>query len=291
LTQALTFVATANAISYCKAKPVFIDSDKENLGMSSISLQEFLDRFAVMRDDGYCYNKISDKKIKACVPMHTFGHPVKIDVIKNICLKYNIALVEDSAESLGSYYKRVHTGLYGDLGILSFNGNKTITTGGGGMIITNDETLAKRAKHITTTAKVPHPFEFYHDEIGYNYRLPNINAALGCAQMEKLPEFLANKRETAQEYIGLFDALEMHFVREPQNTEANYWLNAVLLKNKEERDLFLEMTNKAGVMTRPAWKLMNELPAFKECTFVSLDVAQDISNRLVNIPSSVRIKK
>ena len=237
ITQPLSFIATCNAISYCGATSVFVDVDRDTMGLSPASLLAFLKEHTEQKQ-GACYNKITGKKIAAVVPMHTFGHPCRIDEIASICSQYNIALVEDAAESLGSYYKGQHTGTFGQISAFSFNGNKTITTGGGGMIITDDEVLAKRAKHITTTAKVPHLYEFIHDEVGYNYRLPNINAALGCAQMETLDEILNNKRELALAYEKFFADKDINFVKEPENAKANYWLNAVILQNRKTRDEF-----------------------------------------------------
>lgn len=288
ITQALTFVATCNAISYLDAVPVFVDVDKETLGLSEVALQEFLEEHAEMRD-GVCYNKTSGRRIGACLPMHTFGHPVKLDEIKKVCDKYNLTLVEDAAESVGSYYKGTHTGNVGLLSAFSFNGNKTITCGGGGMIVTNDEKLAKYAKHLSTVAKTPHPYEFYHDEIGYNYRMPNINAALLVAQLEQLDSVLENKRETAEAYQKLFEGIDdIEFVTEPKHGRSNYWLNAVQLADKETRDEFLKYTNSKSVMTRPAWILMNELPAFKDCQAGDLSNSRFLADRLVNIPSSVK---
>lgn len=289
LTQALTFVATANAISYTKAHPIFIDSNLTNLGMCEVSLLEFLASNTEMRNDGFCYNLKSGRKIKACVPMHVFGHPVHIEKIIDICAKYNITVIEDAAESLGSFYKEQHTGTFAKLGVLSFNGNKVITCGGGGMILTNDEQLAKRAKHITTTAKMPHAYEFYHDQIGFNYRLPGINAALAVAQMESLAEFVSNKRETAKLYEEFFAKKGIKFISEPAESKSNYWLNAIWLNSATERDAFLKESNANGVMTRPVWKLMTELPAFKDYDRTSLENAEKIAAAIVNIPSGVRI--
>ncbi|MGC9007365.1 MAG: LegC family aminotransferase, partial [Sulfurihydrogenibium sp.] len=288
ITQPLTFVATCNAIAYCKAHPVFVDVSLQTLGMSAESLEHFLKNYTEIKKDGCCYNKITKRKITACVPMHTFGHPCEIDKIVELCNHYNITVVEDSAESLGSFYKGKHTGTFGKIGILSFNGNKIITTGGGGMIITNDEKIYKKAKHITTTAKVPHPYEYFHDEVGYNYRMPNLNAALGLAQMQQLPEFLQEKRKIANLYEEFFKSIEnVKFVKEPPNAKSNYWLNAVLLNSKEERDKFLEETNKNNVQTRPAWQLMYHLPMYKNCFKIDTPNAEYISERLVNIPSGV----
>jgi len=288
ITQPLTFVATCNAISYCNATPVFVDVDRDTMGLSPESLLSFLQTQTIQKD-GVCYNQTSGKKITAVVPMHTFGHPCRIDEIASICNMYNIALIEDAAESLGSYYKGKHTGTFGKLAAFSFNGNKTITTGGGGMIITDDEALAKQAKHLTTTAKVPHPYEYIHDEIGYNYRLPNLNAALGCAQMEILDVILKNKRELAKQYNHFFTTENIDFVKELEGTKVNYWLNAVVLKDKKQRDLFLKETNENGVMTRPIWSLMNRLEMFKTCQSTDLSNALWLEERVVNIPSGVKL--
>ena len=288
ITQPLSFIATCNAISYCGAKPVFVDVDIDSMGLSPESLLVFLQEQTQQRADG-CYNKTTGKRISAVLPMHTFGHPCRIDEIAVICEQYNIALVEDAAESLGSFYKNKHTGTFGRIGAFSFNGNKTITAGGGGMIVTNDEVLAKRAKHITTTAKVPHTYEFIHDEIGYNYRLPNINAALGCAQMEILAVILENKRELALAYEHFFEGNDIKFVKEPELAKANYWLNAVILENKKTRDEFLKVTNDAGIMTRPIWQLMNRLEMFQSCQAGDLTNAYWLEERVVNIPSGVRL--
>lgn len=287
ITQPLSFIASCNAISYCRAKPVFIDVDKDTMGLSPESLLIFLIEHTEQRDDG-CYNKITNKRISAVLPMHTFGHSCRIDEIAMICDQYNIVLVEDAAESLGSYYKDRHTGTFGQISAFSFNGNKTITTGGGGMIVTNDKVLAKKAKHLTTTAKIPHRYEYRHDEIGYNYRLPNINAALGCAQMETLELILSNKRELAELYKNFFEDTEIDFIQETADSRANYWLNAVVLENKEERELFLETTNEAGIMTRPIWQLMNRLEMFKDCQVEDLTNSYWLEERVVNIPSGVR---
>ncbi len=288
ITQPLTFIATCNAISYCNATPVFVDVDRDTMGLSPESLRSFLETQTVQKD-GICCNRTTGKKITAVVPMHTFGHPCWIDEIAALCDTYNIALVEDAAESLGSYYKGRHTGTFGRFGAFSFNGNKTITTGGGGMIVTDDEALAKHAKHITTTAKIPHPYEYIHDEIGYNYRLPNLNAALGCAQMETLDAILGNKRELAGKYRDFFEKEAIDFVSEAEEAKVNYWLNAVVLKDREQRDLFLKETNDNGVMTRPIWRLMNKLDMFKRCQSTDLSNALWLEDRVVNIPSGVRL--
>jgi len=287
ITQPLTFIATANAIAYCNAKPIFVDVDRDTLGLSAEKLKTFLEESTFINEKNECINKKTNRVIKACVPMHTFGHACKIDEIINICDKYNIAVVEDSAESLGSYYKGQHTGTFGKVGIFSFNGNKIITTGGGGMIVTNDEVLAKRAKHITTTAKIPHPYEYIHDEVGYNYRLTNLAAALGVAQMESLEFFIEKQRNLAEKYQEFFKDLEIEFMTEPQNSVSNYWLNAVILKDRETRDEFLKYTNDNGVMTRSIWRLMNKLDMFKDAQCGDLSNAEWLEDRVVNISSSV----
>jgi perosamine synthetase len=286
ISQALTFIATCNALSYTGAHPVFIDVDRDTMGMSPQSLRDFLLSHAEKRD-GSAWNKTTGRRIAACVPMHTFGLPCRIEEIAAICAEWNIALVEDAAESLGSYVGVQHTGTFGVFGTLSFNGNKVITTGGGGMIITDDEALAKRAKHITTTAKIPHPFEFVHDDIGYNYRLPNLNAALGCAQMERLPWMLQLKEKIANQYRAFFEPLGVRMASPLPSCNANNWLNAIVLANKVERDAFLTYTNEHGVMTRPIWRLMSELDMFKHCQNDGLENSRWLEERVVNIPSSV----
>ena len=253
LTQALTFIATCNAISYIGAHPVFIDVDKSTMGLSPDAMGDWLAKNAELRN-GECFNKNTGRRIKACVPMHTFGHPVRIEEIAAICSEYHIELVEDAAESVGSRYKGIHTGLFGKVGALSFNGNKTITTGGGGMLLFRDEELGALAKHLTTQAKVPHRWEFKHDYVGYNYRMPNINAALGCAQLEHLDEFISDKRATASAYADFFRNYKgIDFFLEPPNAFSNYWLNAVILKDRDTQQVFLQETNDNGVMTRPIW--------------------------------------
>lgn len=287
ITQPLTFIATANAISYCGANPIFLDVDTDTMGLSPNSLRRWLEENALRTTPGNPpINKTTRKRISACVPMHTFGHPCRIDQIVEICDEYNIPVVEDSAESLGSYYKGKHTGLFGRIGVLSFNGNKVLTTGGGGMLLFTDELLAAKAKHLTTQAKIPHPWEFTHDSIGYNYRMPNINAALGLAQLEQLPLFLQSKRTIADAYKSFFLQLGIKFFEEPTSSISNYWLNAILFDNNEERNAFLKFSNENKVMTRPAWTLMNELEMFKNCEVDNLDNAKAIANTLVNIPSS-----
>ena len=289
LTQALTFIATCNAISYIGAHPVFIDVDKSTMGLSPDALKEWLVKNAEVRN-GQCYNKQTGRRVKACVPMHTFGHPVRIEVIANLCEEYHIELVEDAAESIGSLYKGKHTGTFGKVGAISFNGNKTITTGGGGMMLFNDEKLAAHAKHLTTQAKVSHRWEFRHDHIGYNYRMPNINAALGCAQLENLDKFIASKRQLALEYAEFFKNVDdIQFFTEPEDTFSNYWLQAVILKDKDAQQAFLQQTNDNGVMTRPIWELMNRLPMFEHCENDGLENTIWFADRVVNIPSSVRL--
>ncbi len=290
ITQPLSFIATCNAISYIGASPVFVDVDLDTMGLSAQKLKLYLHEFAVKKADGFSYHKITNQKIAACVPMHTFGHPCRIDEIAQLCHEFNIALIEDAAESIGSYYKNKHTGTFGLLGTFSFNGNKTITCGGGGAIVTNDEALAKRAKHLTTQAKVPHRWEFVHDEIGYNYRMPNLNAALMCAQLEQLTDFVENKRNLANSYQHFFSTMDIKFMLEPSEAKSNYWLCAILLKDKTTRDEFLQFTNDHGVMTRPVWALMNKLVMFKEALHGNLDNACQLEDGLVNIPSSVRLK-
>ena len=287
ITQSLTFVATCNAIRYCNAKPLFIDVDKTTLGLSPESLENFLQQNTEIRDDGFCWNKSSNKKILACIPMHTFGFPVKLERIKNICDQYNVTLVEDAAESLGSLYKNMHTGSIGKLAALSFNGNKIITTGGGGMILTNDDELAKKAKHITTTAKLTHSWAFNHDEIGYNYRLPNLNAALGVAQIELLPEYLKNKRKIANTYQKWGKEHGIEFISEPADTKANYWLNVAVMQDKQHRDQIIEETNSRKVMTRPAWTPMHQLTMNKDCQKSELVNTEWLADRIINVPSSV----
>ncbi|MBQ2541663.1 MAG: LegC family aminotransferase [Paludibacteraceae bacterium] len=289
LTQALTFIATCNALSYIGAHPVFLDVDLETMGLSPDAVKEWLAKNAEIRNN-QCYNKRTGRRVKACVPMHTFGHPVRLDELVAVCEEYHIELVEDAAESIGSLYKGKHTGTFGKIGALSFNGNKTITTGGGGMLLFNDEELGAYAKHLTTQAKIPHRWEFRHDHIGYNYRMPNINAALGCAQLEHIEEYVADKRATAAAYRDYFSRMDgIEFFVEPENTRSNYWLNAVLLPNREEQQAFLQYTNDNGVMTRPIWELMNRLPMFEHCETDHLTNTQMFADRVVNIPSSVRL--
>ncbi len=292
ITQPLTFVATANAIAYCDAQPVFLDVDTDTMGLSPHALLTFLDtQTHVNSSTNQCINNATNRPISACLPMHTFGHPCRIDEIVDICDSYCIPVVEDAAESLGSYYRNKHTGTFGKIGTLSFNGNKIITTGGGGMLLFNDEHLAKYAKHLTTQAKVTHPYEFVHNEIGYNFRMPNINAALGLAQLEKIQDFLESKHKIAALYNDFFKGTSITYVIEPSGSVSNYWLNCILFEKRFQRDEFLEYSNSNGIMTRPAWKLMNELPMFQNCQTVEISNSIDLADRLVNIPSSVIIKR
>ena len=286
ITQPLTFVGTCNPISYCNATPVFVDVDKDTMGMSPVALESFLKANAIVKNQ-QCVNKSTGNIIKACVPMHTFGHPCRIDEIQRICQQWHITLIEDSAESLGGFYNGQHTGTFGELGVISFNGNKIITSGGGGCILTNNEELAKKAKHITTTAKEPHKWEYTHDMVGYNYRMPNLNAALIVAQLEQLNGFLKSKRLLAKSYEKFFKGSDTQFVSEPENSKSNYWLNSIVLKDKDQRNLFLDETNSQGIMTRPIWTLMNTLPMFKKSQCGNLTNAEWLEERVVNIPSSV----
>ncbi|RTE86070.1 MULTISPECIES: LegC family aminotransferase [Gammaproteobacteria] len=287
ITQALTFVATCNALHHMGAEPIFVDVSKVSLSLCPKALDEFLTENAIRDEDG-CFFKSDRRRISAVVPMHTFGHPAELDELVVVCDKWNITLVEDAAESLGSFYKGKHTGTIGDFGALSFNGNKIITTGGGGMVLCKDLEQGKRTKHVTTTAKVPHPYEFLHDEPGFNYRLPNLNAALGCAQMERLELFLAEKRALAQHYKEFFADGNYHFVEEPSYGVSNYWLNAIVCESEEERDNLLLNTNEQGVMTRPIWKLMHRLPMFASAHTDDLINSLYFEQRLVNLPSSPR---
>jgi perosamine synthetase len=286
ITQPLTFVATCNAISYCNANPIFIDVDKDTMGMSPVALEFFLKANATV-ENHQCINKSTGKIIKACMPMHTYGHPCRIHDIQKICKKWNITLIEDSAESLGSFYNDQHTGTFGDVGVISFNGNKIITSGGGGCILTNNEELAIKARHLTTTAKEPHKWNYTHDMVGYNYRMPNLNAALIVAQLEQLDTFLKSKRLLAKSYKKFFKNGDIKFVSEPENSQSNYWLNSIILEDLNKRNLFLEETNSLGIMTRPIWTLMNKLPMFKESQCGDLTNAKWLEERVVNISSSV----
>lgn len=310
ITQAFTFIATANAISYTGASPVFLDVDRETLGLSPKAVRKWLEENVdlhesvtghrspvtgnelnersrkVVKSCGRAVNKKTGNRISACVPMHSFGHPVRLDELKAVLDEYGIPMVEDSAESIGSYYKEKHTGTAGVSGILSFNGNKAITTGGGGMILTNDEQTARMAKHLTTQAKVPHAWEYRHDHIGYNYRLTNLAAAVGCAQMENIDIIIERKRALAEKYKEFFAGSEYEFFTEPKDCQSNYWLNVILTKDRKQRDELLKYTNDHGVMTRPAWELMNDLPMFKDCLTDDLTNSRWLADRIVNIPSS-----
>jgi len=287
ITQPLTFIATCNAIDYCGAHSVFVDVDRETLGLSPDALEAFLTENAELRE-GRCFNKTTGRVIRAVVPMHSFGHACRIEEIATICRRWSIALIEDAAESLGSMYKGRSLGSFGDVAALSFNGNKILTTGGGGLIVTANESLAKRAKYLTTTAKVPHAWDFVHDEIGYNYRMPNLNAALGCAQLEQLDSFLVSKRALGALYRDFFRDRAEDFVDEPDDSQSNFWLNAIILKDQTTRDIFLTETNKAGVMTRPVWTLMNHLDMFNKSQHGPLVQAEWLAQRIVNLPSSAR---
>ena len=287
ITQSLTFVATVNAILQCRASPIFIDVNKETLGMSPESLKIFLEEHCEIRDEG-CWNKKSKKFIKACLPMHTFGFPCEVEKIKTLCRKYKIKLIEDAAESIGSFIMKKHTGLFGDFGILSFNGNKIITTGAGGMVLTNDEKSSRLAKHITTTAKLPHKWNFDHDIPAYNYRMPNLNASLGITQFEKLPFLLKEKRRIAKLYKDWGNHNEYYFKNESRNTTSNFWLNTLIAENKKQRDEILEDTNKALIMTRPSWTPMHKLPFNKIFQKGSLENTNWLADRIVNLPSSAR---
>ena len=288
ITQPLTFVATANAIAYCRAHPIFVDVDRDTMGLSPEALKEFLDT-RTEQAGGVSRNKNTGRRIAACVPMHTFGHPCRIEQIAEICRERNITLIEDAAESLGSTLHGRQTGTFGRLGIYSFNGNKIITCGGGGVIVTDDQAPAAHAKHLTTTAKKPHPYLYEHDEVGYNYRMPNLNAALACAQMEQLDFFIKHKRQLAAAYKKFFEKSgDIVFVNESENARSNYWLNTVILPDRKTRNTFLEETNNAKIMTRPAWNLLHSLPIYANCQTDGLKNAEWLADRIVNIPSSVR---
>ncbi len=287
ITQAITFAATAAAIKHSGAQPVFIDVERDTIGMSPESLFRFLSKSCVLKN-GKLINKYTNRVISAVIPMHTFGHPVRIDEIKKICDSYELPIIEDAAESLGSFYKEKHTGTFGKAAILSFNGNKPVTTGGGGMVITDDEQLINKVIHLSTTAKRKHPWEFYHDEAGYNLRLPNINAAIGVAQMEYFNDIIENKRRTARLYLEFFNSLNIPFFIEPQNCKSNYWLNLILFKNRQERDEFLNYSNENGVQTRPIWNIIPDLPPYKDCYCDEIPISRNLQDIAVNIPSSYR---
>ena len=288
LLPALTFIATANAVAYCQATPHFVDSEERSLGMDAVALRDYLSTITE-KHNGQCVNRKTGRVIRAMVPMHTFGHPVNIDALLAVAHDFHLQLIEDAAESLGSTVGGQHTGTFGLMGTLSFNGNKTITTGGGGAILTNDIELGKRAKHITTTAKLPHRWNFVHDELGYNYRLPNLNAALGCAQLEQLPRFLRDKRRLFVQYQAAFASVRgLSIVAEPAGCNSNYWLQTLLLDatHADQRDAVLAATNDAGLMTRPIWALMNRLPMYAHAPSAPLPVAESLEQRVINIPSS-----
>ena len=289
ITQPLTFVATCNAISYCGAKPVFVDVDKDTMGLSPSALRDFLKNNAKIVN-GLCVNKHTGNCIKACIPMHTFGHPCRIKEISFICKKWNISLVEDAAESLGSTYEGRHTGNFGNVGIFSFNGNKIVTAGGGGCIVTDNEQVATRAKHITTTAKVPNKMgEFYHDEIGYNYRMPNVNAAILTAQLENVSVIIEKKRQLAADYLKKLKSIDAVFVKEPERCLSNYWLNTIILENKQQKIGFLKYAINNGIEVRPCWTLMNKMKIYQNCFSGKLPNSVWLSDRLVNIPSTVSL--
>ncbi len=286
VTQALTFVATCNALHHMGAEPIFVDVSLDTLGLCPKATEEYLEENAILNASDQCVHKETGRHIKAVVPMHTFGHPVELDELICICKKWNLSLIEDAAESLGSYYKGKHTGTMGEFGVLSFNGNKIITTGGGGIVLCSLEGAGERAKHITTTAKKPHPYKFFHDEAGFNYRMPNLNAALGCAQIEVLPEYIQQKRAIASKYKEFFKDSEIQFFQEPKYCESNYWLNAVICPDKESRTELLKSTNRKGVMTRPIWTLMHRLPMYENANKGSLTNSEFLENRVVSLPSS-----
>jgi aminotransferase in exopolysaccharide biosynthesis len=285
ITQALTFVATCNVLYHMGVEPIFVDVSPVSLGLCPKAVAAYLEEHGQLTENG-CVHKTTGQTIKAVVPMHTFGHPVELDELLAVCNTWKLILVEDAAESLGSFYKGKHTGTIGDLGAISFNGNKIITTGGGGIVLCNDAQLGAHTKHVTTTAKVPHPFEFYHDEPGFNYRMPNLNAALGCAQMEVLESYLQQKRHLAHSYHQLFSGSEFTFVEEPSYARSNYWLNAIICPNKETREHILKETNQAGVMTRPIWQLMHRLPMFANALRGDLSQSEFFEARVINMPST-----
>lgn len=285
ITQALTFVATCNVLYHMGAKPIFIDVSPVSLGLCPKAVGEYLNEHAELNEKG-CYHKVTGQRIKAMVPMHTLGHPAQLDELLVVCQKWRLALVEDAAESLGSLYKGVHTGTVGDYGMLSFNGNKIVTTGGGGMGLCKEEEAGKRTKHVTTTAKVPHPYEFFHDEPGFNYRMPNLNAALGCAQMEVLEQYVVQKRQLAKQYQDFFRNSDFKFVVEPEYATSNYWLNAIICPDKETRNAILKETNDSGVMTRPIWQLMHRLPMFVGALRGDLTQSEFIEENLISLPST-----
>jgi len=286
ITQALTFVATCNALHHMGAQPIFVDVSRVSLGLCPNATENYLSEYAKLNSDGECIHKKTRQRIRAVMPMHTFGHPVELDELLVVCQRWNLRLIEDAAESLGSFYKGQHTGTIGEYGAISFNGNKIITTGGGGMVVCKSLKDGEHTKYVTTTAKVPHPYEFYHDEPGFNYRMPNLNAALGCAQMEVLPKYLEQKRQLALRYQEFFNCGDLQFVKEPDYGSSNYWLNAVICPDKTSRDLLLKTTNEGGVMTRPIWQLMHRLPMFESALRGDLTVSEWLEGHLINVPSS-----
>ena len=285
ITQSLTFVATCNTIAHLGAEPILLDISKKSLGLCPKALENFLKHNADV-DNNICVHRKTGKKIKAVVPMHTFGHPVELDEIVALCSNWKLQLIEDAAESLGSFYKKQHTGTFGIYGAVSFNGNKIITTGGGGMVLCQDKDLGENLKHLTTTAKVPHPYEFVHDKIGFNFRMTNLNAALGCAQMQKLDLYLSQKRKLAKKYQSFFSGSDYKFVDEPSYAKSNYWLNSIICPTKKSRDELIKQTNIGGIMTRPIWRPMHQLPAFKSCLRGDLSLTEKLGPRIVNLPSS-----
>lgn len=285
ITQPLTFAATCNAIKYCGATPLLLDIDAKTLGLSAVALSDFLSTYAKVVD-GVCINDLTDRPITACIPMHTFGHPLEVDKIVSLCKQWKIPVVEDAAEALGSYFKGQHVGTFGKAGVFSFNGNKIITSGGGGMLVTDDESIAAMGKHLTTTAKIAHPWEYHHDRIGYNYRMPNLNAALGLAQLEMLPRFLDSKRRLAHAYMNYFqDVSSVMFHTEPPGSISNYWLNSLIFDQQSMRDEFLKITNESGIMTRPVWRPMH-YSSFYESETSDLPVTDSVYARIVNLPST-----
>ena len=286
ITQSLNFVASCNAVTYCHAKLIFIDVDRDTMGLSPSALRAFLKNNTIIKNE-QCINTKSNRIIKACLPMHSYGHPCRIEEIKKICKENYLFLIEDAAESIGSFYKEKHTGTFGQVGAISFNGNKIITGGGGGCIVTDDKSLAEKAKHITKTAKISHKWDFNHDMVGYNYRMPNLNAALLVAQLEKLKEFISKKRKLAKKYQAFIESTDYNFFKEPENCKSNYWLNSIIFKDKSQRDQFLEETNSNGILTRPIWTLMNKLPMFEYAQCDDLKNSEWLAERVVNLPSSV----
>lgn len=288
IVPALTFVATANAVRYCGAIPHFVDSEQTTLGMDATAVRQWLEQ-ATEQQDSVCINRQTNRRVRAMVPMHTFGHPCNLDSLLAVSREYGLVMIEDAAESIGSTYRGYHTGTFGHLAILSFNGNKTITTGGGGAILTRDPSMAEHAKHLTTTAREPHGYAYVHDEVGFNYRLPNLNAALGCAQLEQLPEFLASKRRLYERYQAAFDQLtRVRLVAEPDGCRSNYWLQALILEEEDPalQTAILEQTNEEGLMTRPVWTPMHWLRPYQACPRAPLPVAESLARRLINLPSS-----